>query len=192
MSTSANTVAFLILTAPVWIFVVGLPMACCWMVGKKLIGLLRKLRLAPRPKLSKEDRICLMRQELRDYDTEMSGFNPMKYNYSIFELFPKQPELEVVNQWRKKIFSLSDLKDGPNEKTEKIKFWYSIFLAMALMRVDMKKQKIWTSEKEQLWLGFPYRPKAMREVDPIYFETVREKYLGNHLENREPSNKLAC
>lgn len=192
MNSSASTIAFLILTSPVWIFVVGLPLAGSLIVGKKLLALLRRFEIIGRPKLTKEDRIWLMRNELKEYDTEVYGFNPAKYNYSFHELFPKEPDYFAVNEMRKKIFSLTDLKSKPTERTERIKYWYSIFMAMALMRDDMKKQKLWSAEKERLWIDFPFRPKAMKEIDPVYFESVRDKYLGNHLECREPSNKLAC
>lgn len=192
MNSSASTIAFLILTSPVWIFVVGLPLAGSLIVGKKLLAILRRFEIIGRDKISNEDRIWLIRNELKEHDTKMHGFNPAKYNYSIHELFPKEPSHHVVNELRKKIFSLSDLQSVPIERTEKIKYWYSVFLAMALMRADMKKQKMWNAEKEGLWIDFPFRPRAMREVDPAYFESVRDKYLGNHLETREPCNKLAC
>ncbi len=191
MGTFASSIALLIMTSPIWIFLVGLPLAGALIVGKKIIALLFKCGVF-KPHLSKSDRFWLMRQELKDHDTEKIGFNPIKYNYSVFELFPKQPDPIVINEWRKKIFSLSDLKNEPLDRTEKIKYWYSVFLAMALMRSDMQKQKTWSSVKEQMWVQFPFRPKAMKEVDPVYFEVVRERYLGDHLESRDVLNKLAC
>jgi hypothetical protein len=191
MGTFASSIALLIMTAPIWIFLVGLPLAVAWIVGKKIMAMLFKFRVF-KPRLSKQDRLWLIRQGLKDHDTEKIGFNPIKHNYSVFELFPKQPDPIVVNEWRKRIFNLSDLKSEPLDRTEKIKYWYSVFLAMALMRSDMQKQKTWSSAKEQMWMQFPFRPKAMKEVDPVYFEAIRDRYLGDRLENREVLNKLAC
>jgi hypothetical protein len=102
----------------------------------------------------------------RDIDIKKHGYNPMRHDFHIKELFPRKPDLEKIKAAAKQLFpnrhhQLFPIKTGADDyQTAR-----SFLTNMAVERHQLLAAGQWSETKEKQWTEMPHLPKVMREVD---------------------------
>lgn len=101
----------------------------------------------------------------RAIDIEEHGYNPMRHDFHIKELFPKKPEIEKIKAAAKNLFPNRYLQLMPIGAKDDYKIARSFLTNMAVERHHQLTAGQWSEAKEKQWVEMPYLPEVMREVD---------------------------
>jgi hypothetical protein len=116
----------------------------------------------------------------REMDIKKHGYNPMRHDFHIKELFPKKPEIEKLRVAAKKLFPSRYQELMPKGLKDDYYIARSFLTNMAVERHHQLTAGQWSEAKQMQWLEMPYLPEVMREVDDefvnwCFFAVGREK-----------------
>jgi hypothetical protein len=101
----------------------------------------------------------------REMDIKKHGYNPMRHDFHIKELFPKKPEIEKLRAAAKKLFPSRYQELMPKGLKDDYCIARSFLTNMAVERHHQLTAGQWSEAKQKQWLEMPYLPEVMREVD---------------------------
>jgi hypothetical protein len=101
----------------------------------------------------------------RELDIKRNGYNPMRHDFHIKELFPRKPEIEKIKDAGKRLFPNQFHRLMPLGKKDEYNAARGLLTNMAVERHHQVSSGQWTDEKQKQWLAMPYLPEVMREVD---------------------------
>lgn len=101
----------------------------------------------------------------REIDIKKHGYNPMRHDFHVRELFPKKPELEKIKAAAKQLFPNRHHQLIPLGGKDEYHVARSFLTNMAVERHHQMTAGQWSEEKQKQWLAMPYLPEVMREVD---------------------------
>ena len=118
----------------------------------------------------------------RELDIKKNGYNPMRHDFHIKELFPRKPNIEKIKIAAKNLFP-----HRYHELTHKIgeddyQLARNFLTNMAVERHTQLTAGQWSQAKEKQWIEMPFLPVVMREVDE---EFVNWCFLAVGLEVKE-------
>lgn len=122
----------------------------------------------------------------REIDLKKHGYNPMRHDFHIKELFPRKPNLEKIKAAAKELFPHRHHQLMPKAGIDDYHTARSFLTNMAVERHTQLGAGQWSEAKEKKWIEMPYLPKVMREVDD---EFVNWCFLavGREMEERHVS-----
>lgn len=106
-----------------------------------------------------------IKDRYREMDIEEHGYNPMRHDFHIQELFPKKPEIEKIKAAAKQLFPNRYQELMPKGGKDDYQIARSFLTNMAVERHHQLTAGQWSDAKEKQWLEMPYLPAVMREVD---------------------------
>lgn len=109
-----------------------------------------------------------IKRRYRDMDNKEKGYNPLRHDYAMIELFPKKPVIEEIRAAAKILFPYRHHQLMPDRKKNEYQTAHGVLLNMLVERHHQVTSKRWSAEKEKLWLEVPYLPKAMQQIDDEY------------------------
>ncbi len=101
----------------------------------------------------------------RELDIKKHGYNPMRHDFHIKELFPKKPELEKIKAAAKQLFPNRYQELKPKNAKDEYFMARSFLTNMAVERHHQLTAGQWSEAKQKQWVEMPYLPVVMREVD---------------------------
>lgn len=101
----------------------------------------------------------------REIDIKKNGYNPMRHDFHIKELFPKKPEIEKIKAAAKQLFPNRHNELMPKNGKDDYHIARGFLTNMAVERHHQISSGQWSEEKQKQWLAVPYLPEVMREVD---------------------------
>ena len=101
----------------------------------------------------------------REIDIKKHGYNPMRHDFHIKELFPKKPEMEKIKIAAKQLFPHRYHELMPKSAKDDYFMARSYLTNMAVERHHQLTAGQWSEAKQQQWIEMPYLPVVMREVD---------------------------
>jgi len=101
----------------------------------------------------------------REMDIKKHGYNPMRHDFHIKELFPMKPELEKIKAAAKQLFPHRHHQLMPIGCKDEYQIARGFLTNMAVERHHQLTAGQWSEAKEKQWLEMPYLPEVMREVD---------------------------
>lgn len=118
-----------------------------------------------------------VRTKFRELDNKEHGYNPIRQDYHVGELFLKKPELEKIKAAAKKLFPnhyhcLLPTNKKPNDQWADHRMAHQFILNMLVQRQHYIQTNRWSQEQEKLWLEMPYLPEPMQQVDDEYVNLI--------------------
>lgn len=101
----------------------------------------------------------------RELDIKKHGYNPMRHDFHIKELFPKKPEVEKIKIAAKELFPNRYHQLMPTGGKDDYHIARSFLTNMAVERHHQLTVGQWSDEKQKQWLAMPYLPEVMQEID---------------------------
>lgn len=124
-----------------------------------------------------------IKRKYRELDIKEHGYNPMRHDFAMIELFPKKPVVQEIVASAKNLFPNRYHQLMPTEKKDEYKTAHGLLLNMLVERHLQISSGQWSADKERLWQAVPYLPKAMIDIDDEYINWLftalgREKPLA--------------
>lgn len=118
-----------------------------------------------------------IKTKFRDLDNKENGYNPIRQDYHVGELFPRKPDLEKIKAAGKKLFPnhyqcLLTTNKKPNNQWADHHMAHQFILNMLVQRQHQIQTNRWSQEQEKLWLEMPYLPEPMHQVDDEYVNLI--------------------
>ena len=101
----------------------------------------------------------------REMDIKKHGYNPMRHDFHIKELFPKKPEIEKIKAAAKQLFPNRYKQLMPKGGKDDYQIARSFLTNLAVERHHQLTAGQWSEVKEKQWVEMPYLPAVMHEVD---------------------------
>jgi hypothetical protein len=101
----------------------------------------------------------------REMDIKKNGYNPMRHDFHIKELFPKKPELAKISAAAKLLFPHRHHQLVPKNGKDDYHIARQFLTNMAVERHHQLTAGQWSEAKQKQWVEMPYLPEVMREVD---------------------------
>lgn len=101
----------------------------------------------------------------RELDIKRNGYNPMRHDFHIKELFPKKPEIEKIKTAAKQLFPHRYDQLMPTNCKDEYHIARSFLTNLAVERHHQITAGQWSDAKEKQWIEMPYLPVVMREID---------------------------
>lgn len=101
----------------------------------------------------------------RELDIKKNGYNPMRHDFHIKELFPRKPNLENIKAAAKQLFPNRYPQLIPPNGADDYYTARSLLTNLAVERHQQREAGQWSEAKEKHWLEMPHLPVAMREID---------------------------
>lgn len=174
---TSNLIASLLIAIP-GLLLVGVPMVCgAWMLIKVTVGLtflitglIKHIGFTVKTWFKPHiNHVHLSDHEIetryRDLDIKKNGYNPMRHDFHIKELFPRKPDLEKIKAAAKQLFPNRHYELLPKSGKDDYYIARSFLTNMAVERHHQMTSGQWSEAKQKQWLEMPYLPEVMREVD---------------------------
>lgn len=101
----------------------------------------------------------------RELDIKKNGYNPMRHDFHIKELFPRKPNMEEIKAAAKSLFPHRYHELMPKIGKDDYHVARSFLTNMAVERHTQLTAGQWSEAKEKQWIEMPFLPVVMREVD---------------------------
>lgn len=101
----------------------------------------------------------------REMDIKKHGYNPMRHDFHIKELFPKKPEIEKIKAAAKQLFPNRHQQLMPKNLKDEYEIARRFLTNLAVERHNQLTAGQWSEAKQKQWIEMPYLPVVMREVD---------------------------
>lgn len=121
----------------------------------------------------------------REMDIKKNGYNPMRHDFHIKELFPRKPNIEKIQAAAKELFPHRHHQLMPKNIKDDYQLARSFLTNMAVERHHQMTTGQWSEAKQKQWIEMPFLPVVMREVDDEFvnwcFLAVGAKEEKEHL-----------
>ncbi len=101
----------------------------------------------------------------RELDIKKHGYNPMRHDFHVKELFPRKPNIEKIKDAAKELFPHRYLQLMPQGCKDDYETARSFYLNMGVERHHQMTSGQWSEAKQKRWLEMPSLPKVMHEID---------------------------
>ncbi len=101
----------------------------------------------------------------REIDIKKNGYNPMRHDFHIKELFPRKPNIEKIKAAAKQLFPNRYQELLPKTAKDEYFMARSFLTNMAVERHHQMTSGQWSEAKQKQWLEMPELPVVMREID---------------------------
>lgn len=101
----------------------------------------------------------------REIDIKKHGYNPMRHDFHIKELFPRKPDIEKIKAAAKQLFPNRYPHLIPQNGKDDYHTARSLLTNLAVERHQQREAGHWSEAKEKQWIEMPYLPIVMREID---------------------------
>ncbi len=190
-------IAALLIAIP-GLLLVGVPMVCgAWMLIKVtvgvtflVVGLIKHIGFAMKSWIKPHIHyVHLSDHEIetryRALDIKKNGYNPMRHDFHVKELFPRKPNIEKIKAAAKELFPHRYQHLLPQDAKDDYQLARSFLTNMAVWRHHQRTTGQWSEAKEKQWIEMPFLPVVMREVDDEFvnwcFLAVGAKEEKEHL-----------
>jgi len=189
---TANLIASLLIAIP-GLLLAAVPMICgMWalvVVTGLIIGLIKHIGFTVKTWFKPHiNHVHMTDDEIetryRELDIKKHGYNPMRHDFHMKELFPKKPDIEKIKAAAKALFPNRYAQLMPIGAKDDYRIAHRFLANMAVERHHQLTAGQWSEAKEKQWVEMPYLPVVMREIDDEFvnwcFLTVGQEKVEHY------------